>query len=114
MSEIESAIGLPLVDRRKRLWVISEVFYPEMTSTGYYLTAIAEGLGADFDVKVLCGQPNYASRGTFAPRHETHNNIEIFRLASARLDKNVIVYRLMNMITLGWSALLNGIRRFSR
>jgi len=27
-----------------RLWVVSEVYYPEETSTGYYLTAIAEGL----------------------------------------------------------------------
>ena len=48
----------------ERLWVISELYYPEETSTGYYLTKIAEGLADDFEVKVICGQPNYSRRGT--------------------------------------------------
>jgi glycosyltransferase involved in cell wall biosynthesis len=99
---------------KQRLWVISEVFYPEETSTGYYLTAIAEGLADEFDIKVLCGQPNYSIRGTIAPKHEVHDGCEIFRAAGTRLNKNVIAFRLINMVTLGTSVLINGLRRFRR
>jgi hypothetical protein len=64
---------------KPRLWVITEVYYPEMISTGYYLTSIAEGLSDEFDVKVICGQPNYAARGMTAPSREVHNGVEIHR-----------------------------------
>lgn len=111
METTKSPIEAPT---RNRLWVVSEVYYPEETSTGYYLTAIAEGLAGEFDVKVLCGQPNYSIRGTIAPKHEIHNDTEIFRAAGARLNKNVIVFRLVNMLSLGLSVLYHGIRRFQR
>ena len=100
--------------KRGRLWVISELYYPEETSTGYYLTRIAEGLADDFDVKVLCGQPTYSARGIVAPKHEIHNGVEIFRASGTTLDKNVIPFRLANMITLGASVFVNAIRRFRR
>jgi glycosyltransferase involved in cell wall biosynthesis len=98
-------------DKKKRLWVISEPYYPEETSTGYYLTRIAEGLAEDFDVKVLCGQPTYSARGTVAPKYEVHEGVEIFRVSGTTLDKNVIPFRLINMLTLGLSVLLNALRR---
>jgi colanic acid biosynthesis glycosyl transferase WcaI len=98
--------------KQRRLWVISELYYPEETSTGYYLTRIAEGLAEDFDVKVICGQPTYSARGTVAPKHEVHKGVEIFRASGTTLDKNVILFRLTNMITLGVSVLLSALRRF--
>jgi len=97
-----------------RLWVVSEVYYPEETSTGYYLTAIAEGLASDFEIKVLCGQPNYSIRGTRARKHEIHENVEIFRAAGTTLNKNIILFRLINMFTLGAAMLYHGMRRFRR
>jgi len=97
-----------------KLWVVSEVFYPEETSTGYYLTEIAEGLSTDFDVKVLCGQPNYSIRGTRAPKKESHEGVEIFRAAGTTLNKNVIIFRLINMLTLGVSMFFHGLKRFRR
>ena len=99
---------------KPRLWVVTEVYYPEKISTGYYLTSIAEGLADEFDVKVLCGQPNYAARGTVAPKREVRNGVEIFRAASTRLDKNVIPYRVVNMTTLGASMFLKALRHFRR
>lgn len=95
-----------------RLWVVSELYYPEETSTGYYLTRIAEGLADDIEVKALCGQPNYFRRGTKAPAHEIHNSVEIFRASGTTLDKNVIIFRLLNMLTLGLSVFFKGIRHF--
>jgi colanic acid biosynthesis glycosyl transferase WcaI len=100
-------------EKKNRLWVISELYYPEETSTGYYLTRIAEGLTDKFDVKVISGQPNYSARGTIAPRQEMHKDVEIFRVAGTRLDKNVIGFRLINMLTLSTTVFWNAVRRFA-
>jgi glycosyltransferase involved in cell wall biosynthesis len=97
---------------KERLWVVTELYYPEETSTGYYLTRIAEGLANDFDVKVLCGQPTYSARGIVAPKHEHHEGVEIFRASGTTLDKNVILFRLVNMLTLGLSIFYRALRSF--
>lgn len=99
---------------KQTLWVVSELYYPEMTSTGYYLTAIAEGLTDKFNVKVLCGQPNYSGRGIRAPKHEIHNEVEIFRAFGTTLDKNVILFRLINMLTLSLSVFFKAIFNFRK
>ena len=88
---------------KKNLWVITELYYPENNQTGYYMTGIAEGLTKKFNVRVICGQPNYAAKGTFAPKKETYKNVEIFRVSSTTLDKDVIFFRLVNMLTIGFS-----------
>lgn len=88
---------------KKSLWVITELYYPENNQTGYYMTGIAEGLTKNFNVKVICGQPNYAARGTFAPKRERHELVEIFRVWSTTLNKDVIFLRLINMLTIGLS-----------
>lgn len=99
---------------RPILWVITELYYPEETSTGYYMTRIAEGLTDLFHVKVICGQPNYSKRGTRAPRREVVNGVEITRVSSSTLNKNSIPARLINMVTLGASVFFASIRRFRR
>jgi glycosyltransferase involved in cell wall biosynthesis len=97
---------------QKRLWVVSELYFPEETSTGYYMTRIAENLAGEYSVKVLCGQPNYSSRGKRALKYELRNGVEIFRAAGTTLNKNVILFRLLNMLTLGLSILVGALRRF--
>ena len=101
-------------ESRQTLWIVTELYYPEETSTGYYLTRLAEGLTGDFRVKVLCGQPNYSARGTKAPKREIHKNVEIFRAAGTTLDKNVIFFRLVNMLTHGISVFFKAVRNFRR
>lgn len=96
------------------LWIVTEVYYPEEISTGYYLTSIAEGLAEQRKIKVLCGQPNYAARGTIAPKNEFRNGVEIVRASSTTLDKNVIFYRVVNMLTLGASMFLESLKHFRR
>lgn len=102
----------PAKSGKKRLWIVTEVYYPEIISTGYYLTSIAEGLQQDFDVSVLCGQPNYAARGTVAPKREIRKGVEILRASSTTLDKNIILFRVINMLTLGMSMFIKSLRNF--
>ena len=40
---------------KRKLWIVTEVFYPDETATSYILTRIAEHLNACFDVHVICG-----------------------------------------------------------
>lgn len=97
---------------KKRLWIVSELYYPEMTSTGYYMTMIGEGLAGDFEVNVIAGQPNYSAKGTAAPKVESRNNVTIHRAFGTRLNKNIILFKLMNMLTLGLGVFGSTLSRF--
>ncbi|MFZ1701774.1 MAG: glycosyltransferase family 4 protein [Pyrinomonadaceae bacterium] len=96
------------------LWVLTEVYYPEEISTGYYLTSIAEGIATDRTVKVITGQPKHMSRGQCAAKHEIRNNVEIFRSWGTTLDKNIMPFRLSNMLTIGLSVFFKSLRRIKR
>lgn len=96
------------------MWILSELYHPEETSTGWIMTGIAEGLAARFDVKVLCGQPTYAARGTRAPTLEVRGGVEIRRCASTTLDKNRLALRALNVVSLSVSIFYQALRRFGR
>lgn len=100
--------------KAKRLWILTEVYYPEEISTGYYLTSIAEGLIEKFSVKVLCGQPKHMSRGMTAAKREIRNGVDIFRATATTLNKNVMLYRLINMFTIGVAMFYNSMKRFRK
>lgn len=102
------------VTDKKRLWVVTELYYPEETSTGYYLTRTAEDMAPHFDVNVICGQPNYSARGIKAPLFERHKDVNIYRAAGTTLNKNVIIFKLINMITLGISTFFKALFKFKR
>lgn len=85
------------------VWVVTELYYPEDTSTGHLLTKIAEGLARRFPVRVLCSQPTYAMRGTFAAARETRDGVVIERCPSTTLDKNYMPFRAVNAATISLS-----------
>jgi glycosyltransferase involved in cell wall biosynthesis len=75
--------------------IITELYYPEDTSTGYFLTGIAEGLAAaGLPVRVLCAQPSYRLKGRAAPEREVRAGVVIRRLAAPAGDKNKLLQRL--------------------
>ncbi len=91
------------VSGKQRVWVLSELYYPEETSTGHFLTGIAEGLSQNYEVMVLCSQPTYSVRGTRAPKRELHKGVKIRRCAGTTLNKDFLPFRLMNLITISLS-----------
>jgi colanic acid biosynthesis glycosyl transferase WcaI len=82
-----------------RIWVVSELYYPELTSTGFFLTRIAEGLATHYEVHALCGQPTHAARGLRAPAREFRNGVRVVRAGGTTLDKDRVTGRILNMIT---------------
>jgi hypothetical protein len=99
---------------KQRLWVITECHYPEVTSSGHYLTKIAEGLTDTFDVKVICGQPSFLSRGTDSLIHGSPNGVEIFRVRGTNFDTGFAVKRTVNTITRGVSMFWGSLRSFRK
>lgn len=95
---------------RNRVWIISELYYPEETSTGHFMTKIAEGLSLEFAVKVLCAQPTYSKLGVRAPKREIHNGADIVRCYSTTFDKNKLPLRIINLLTISLSIFLNALR----
>jgi glycosyltransferase involved in cell wall biosynthesis len=102
------------LSKDRRIWIVSELYYPELTSTGYFLTGIAEGLAPVYKVSVLCGQPSYFSRGVRAPVREMRNCVDVRRCWATTLDKNKLIYRVVNLITISISIFVAALFRFSR
>lgn len=99
-------------DILRRVWIVSELYYPEETSTGYIMTEIAEGLAEQFEIGVLCSQPTYASRGQRSLSNETRNGVHIHRCWSTTLNKDVLPFRLVNMMTITLSIFLTCLHCF--
>ena len=94
--------------------MLSELYYPEETSTGYLMTRIAEGLADGVDVHVLCSQPTYSARGLRASNREVRKGVLIRRCLSMTLDRTSHIYRALNAITIAvsiWFAAVVSVRR---
>jgi colanic acid biosynthesis glycosyl transferase WcaI len=102
---------LQAVAKNQRIWIVSELYYPEMTSTGYFLTLIAEGLASAYDVSALCGQPSYWARGERAPSREKLQGVNVRRCWATTFDKNKLAFKIINLLTISssifWAALVH-------
>jgi len=100
--------------QEKTIWVLSELYYPEETGSGYYITKIAEEIATRYRVCVLTVQPTYAARGTKAPKDEAHHNVLIHRCSATALNKDILLFRLLNMLTISLSVFFNALRRIRK
>ena len=97
-----------------RVWIATEIYYPEETSTGFILTRLAEGLATKDRVAVLCAQPSYERRGSIAPAREHRNGTDIYRVAHPRLNRNRLVGRSINVLTVTARMFLMALRKLRR
>lgn len=95
----------------RTIWVASELYHPELTSTGFFVTGIAEKLAEYRRVEVLCGQPTYSMRGTRHPRSEIRNGVRIWRAPSTTFNKDHLAGRALNTLTLTTSIFLRALRK---
>ena len=84
----------------KNIWVIQEVYYPDEVGGAYFITKLAEGLSGSYNVNVLCGYPVYNARGIIVPKHERLNGVDVRRCFATRFNKNKIILRLINLLTI--------------
>jgi colanic acid biosynthesis glycosyl transferase WcaI len=94
------------------LWIATEIYYPEKTSTGYILTMLAEGLGAAGRVAVLCAQPSYERKGHQASERERVNGVDITRVAHPRFDRSSLFGRAVNVFIVSLRMFTRALREF--
>lgn len=76
-----------------KTWIISQLFYPDETSTGYVMTKIAETLSEIREVNVICGSSSYQSENLNTDK-KLKQGIKIYRIKTPQLDKNKLVFRI--------------------
>ena len=100
-----------------RIWIVTELYYPEDGATGHLLTQIAEGLASEAEVHVLCTQPSYTQQREKSPRVELHRGVHIKRCRTTSFSKDRLVLRVINMLTIlisfSWN-MVSGLRRQDR
>lgn len=79
--------------------IVSELYYPEDTSTGYIVTHIAEGLAKTYPVRVLTCPSDYSGRKS-VPNVETINGVFVERICAPSLNKNNIIKRIIRSLLL--------------
>lgn len=82
-------------NKKQKVWIFSEVFYPDQTSTGYILTELAKGLADEFVVTVITESGN--SYGVLAKGKDELTGLEVIRFKNYRLDKNSLFQRLIKL-----------------
>jgi colanic acid biosynthesis glycosyl transferase WcaI len=80
----------------KRIWVLTELYYPEHTSTAYFLTEIAQSLAKKYDVSVLTGNAMYEQQGKTLRDREVVEQVDILRCQGTSFNKNYLLGRLLN------------------
>jgi colanic acid biosynthesis glycosyl transferase WcaI len=116
VSSIETTDSSKLTRPKVRLWILSELYYPEESSTGHLVTQIAEGLadGLDYCVNVICAQPTYSKRGMRAPSCEKFREVQIYRVWSTTFSKDRLMGRLFNILTILISFSFKSFRRVKK
>jgi hypothetical protein len=84
-----------------KIWIVTELFYPEETAVAFIFTRIANYLSKNYKVCVICGPEFYDnSKKEFVDDVHISNEIEIYRTKSLNLDKNSIFQRTIKIIIL--------------
>tara|TARA_A100001015_G_scaffold226508_1_gene255798 strand:- start:3790 stop:4995 length:1206 start_codon:yes stop_codon:yes gene_type:complete len=86
------------------LTIISQLFYPELISTGLTLTELCEALTKKgFKLNVIAGYPTVTDPKSPIPKKMTHQTISIERVWSTRFPKLNIFGKISNHLTLLFS-----------
>lgn len=81
----------------KTLWVVTELFPPDETSTAYILGDVSNAMAEKYDVKVICGPEIYDKRKKTDPNNKFVLNpkIQVTHVKGVDLDKNTFFGKAM-------------------
>ncbi|WP_326984835.1 glycosyltransferase family 4 protein [Chryseobacterium sp. MYb264] len=87
--------------KNTKLWVYSELFYPEETSTSYIMTKICNKLAEKYDVEVVCGFPSY-DKNKSSDYLKLNPDIKLKRIKSYSGDKDKTLSRILKLLSLSF------------
>ena len=84
----------------RRLFIITELFPPDETSTSYILGEIANACAQEYEVHVICGPEVYDTRKKLDTEHPFVINpaISVFRAKESGFNKNKVVGKALSLI----------------
>jgi len=98
-------------NKQYKVLILSQLFYPELISTGQTLTELAEELvNQGVKVDVICGQSTHVDRVSITPKFIRYKGINIRRVYSTRLNKFNVFFKMINQITYSLSLIFHLIR----
>lgn len=79
-------------DKTQQLWIVTELFPPDETSTSYIMGEIANVMVQKYKVGVICGPEIYDKRKKVDTnnRFKLDDSIDIYRTAATDFDKNTM------------------------
>ena len=86
----------------KRLWIVTEVFFPEETATAYILTKIADHLADEIDVNVICGPASYEGKDRNQTTGTLDERVKIHRVSGTVFGKNRLISRVFRFLSMTW------------
>jgi len=95
------------------VFVLSELYLPAESGTGFLMGKLAEGLATRYPVTVLCGYPP-DPRVSGIPAVENQNGVSVQRCAGTKFNKDRVWLRSLNLFTISFSIFLKAIRLVRR
>lgn len=94
---------------KKSVKLLSEYFYPEPTATGKLMAQLGSELSKKgFKVEVYTRRPNHrAKNNAKLPRKEIYNGVKINRLPCIQLDKENLLFRIINWLSFLFNLLID-------
>lgn len=91
-------------NNKQILWIVTELFPPDETSTAYILGEIANAFVNKYLVKIICGPEIYDKRKKLDENNkfQLDASIEVFRADGADLDKNTTKGKALSFLLMSY------------
>ena len=96
---------------KPKLWMVTELFYPDQTSTAYILSKIANKMTEKYEVHVITTDIPYQQNSKISENYfKLEEAIEVVRIKSGSLNKNNLIQRFIRLFMLS-NLLYNELKR---
>lgn len=86
---------------KPKLWIVTELFYPDQTSTSFIVSKIADKMMEKYDVNVITDSSLYQeNKFSDDPIFSIDEGIKVIRVKSKKRDKNNLIQRTMKIVSL--------------
>ena len=90
----------------KKIWIVSEVFYPETVATAYIMTEIAKYLALEYNVNVISGPAFYNLVNQNNDEDINLDGVNIIRTSNKGYNKNSIISRVIGSFMVSYKMLV--------
>lgn len=86
----------------EKIWIATELFFPEETSTSFILTKVVNKLSSKYQVNVICGEPVYDSAKSKSEGFSLDSRVKVSRIKGFANNKNSLIGRTFRFIFLSF------------